>query len=68
MVGKHQNTLAEINYRFVKENDIRVARRLSGGGTVFHDEGNLNFTFIANGETGRLVDFKRFINPVVEFH
>jgi lipoate---protein ligase len=65
--GKHQNTLAEINNRFVKENDIQVARRLSGGGTVYHDEGNLNFTFIANGETGRLVDFKRFITPVVDF-
>ncbi len=67
VAGKHQNTLAEINYRFVKENNIGVARRLSGGGTVFHDEGNLNFTYIANGETGRLVDFKRFIKPVVDF-
>ncbi len=67
VVGKHQNTLAEMNYRFVSENGIQVARRLSGGGTVYHDQGNLNFTYISNGEPGRLVDFKRFIEPVIDF-
>jgi lipoate---protein ligase len=67
VVGKHQNTLAEINYRFAVENGIQVARRLSGGGTVYHDQGNLNFTYIANGEPGKLVDFKRFIGPVIGF-
>jgi lipoate---protein ligase len=67
VVGKHQNTLAEINYRFVRENHIQVARRLSGGGTVFHDEGNLNFTYVSNGEAGKLVDFRRFIEPVIGF-
>jgi lipoate---protein ligase len=67
VVGKHQNTLAEINYRFVRDNGIQVARRLSGGGTVYHDHGNLNFTYISNGEPGKLVDFKRFIEPVIGF-
>jgi lipoate---protein ligase len=67
VVGKHQNTLAEINYRFVQGNGIQVARRLSGGGTVYHDPGNLNFTYISNGEPGKLVDFKRFIEPVIGF-
>ncbi len=66
VVGKHQNTLAEINYPYVKKNNIRVARRLTGGGTVFHDLGNINFTFIQEGEKGKLVDFKRFITPVLE--
>jgi lipoate-protein ligase A len=67
VVGKHQNTLAEINYRFVRENGILIARRLSGGGTVYHDQGNLNFTYISNGEPGKLVDFKRFIEPAIDF-
>ena len=60
IVGKHQNTLAEINYSFAKENNIPVVRRITGGGTVFHDLGNLNFTFISSGEKGKLVNFKKF--------
>jgi lipoate-protein ligase A len=64
IVGKHQNTLAEINYRVVRNKNIRVARRLTGGGTVYHDSGNLNFSFIMNGKEGSLVDFRRFIVPV----
>ncbi len=67
VVGKHQNTLAEINYDFVKKNKIDVIRRLSGGGTVFHDLGNLNFTFIKNVvDEENLVDFKKYINPIIE--
>jgi lipoate-protein ligase A len=66
IIGKHQNTFAEINYWFVKEKGIRVIRRLSGGGTVFHDSGNLNFTFIRNGNEGNLIDFKRFTQPIIE--
>ncbi len=66
VVGKHQNTLAEINMEYVRENHISVARRLSGGGAVYHDLGNLNFTFIINGIEGKLVDFKKFTLPVQE--
>jgi lipoate---protein ligase len=67
IVGKHQNTLGEINYPFVKKEGIAVARRLSGGGAVYHDKGNLNFTWVLNGEKGKLVDFKKFINPVISY-
>lgn len=67
IVGKHQNTLSEINYRFNKENGILIARRLTGGGTVFHDAGNINFTFIRNGQPGQLVNFNAFIDPVLRF-
>ncbi|GAF01788.1 lipoate--protein ligase [Saccharicrinis fermentans] len=67
IVGKHQNTLAEINYKFVKENNIPVVRRLSGGGTVFHDPGNINFCFITSGIKGELVNFKKYTSPIVAF-
>jgi len=66
VVGKHQNTLAEINLPFVQEHEILVARRISGGGTVFHDLGNLNFAFLTSGKEGELVDYKRATLPVIE--
>jgi lipoate-protein ligase A len=66
VVGKHQNTLAEINYKYVRSNNIKVARRLSGGGAVYHDEGNLNFTFVLNGKEGRLVNFHKYMEPVLK--
>ena len=65
VIGKYQNTLAEINLPFVEENGIQVVRRLSGGGAVYHDLGNLNYSFIADaGDTGTL-DFQLFCAPVV---
>lgn len=66
IVGKHQNTLAEINLEYVRENSIPVVRRLSGGGTVFHDLGNVNFTFIKKGKEGKLVDFKKYTEPIID--
>jgi len=66
VVGKHQNTLAEINYSFVQEKGIIVARRISGGGTVFHDLGNLNFAFISCGKDGELVDYPKYTQPIID--
>lgn len=66
IVGKHQNTSAEINVEYVKKNDIKVVRRLSGGGAVFHDLGNLNFTFIMNGKDQNLIDFHKYTAPIIE--
>ncbi len=66
VVGKHQNALAEINMDYVNSKNIAVVRRISGGGTVFHDLGNLNFTFIKNGHEGHLVDFKKYTLPILE--
>jgi lipoate-protein ligase A len=66
IIGKHQNTFAEIDYNFVHENNINIVRRLSGGGSVYHDYGNVNFTFIRNGKEGQLVDFKGFTKPIVD--
>ena len=63
IVGKHQNSLAEINVDFVKEKGIKVVRRLSGGGAVFHDLGNINFTFIENRSKP---DFEKFTRPILD--
>lgn len=66
IVGKHQNSLAEINVDYVKENDIIVIRRLSGGGAVFHDPGNLNFTFIMKEEEDKSADFRKYTQPIID--
>ena len=67
VVGKHQNALAEINYKYVKENGIPVIRRITGGGTVYQDAGNLNYSFILSGEKDKLVDYKKHTRPVIDF-
>lgn len=64
VVGKHQNTIEEINTSFVTEHGIEVCRRMSGGGTVYHDEGNLNYTIIANDEQ-RKIDYDTFSRPII---
>lgn len=66
VVGKHQNVLGEINFPFVRTNNITVARRISGGGTVFHDAGNVNFSFIKNVKNPAEISFKQFTQPVVK--
>ncbi|NCO56210.1 MAG: lipoate--protein ligase family protein, partial [Bacteroidetes bacterium] len=66
IIGKHQNTLAEININFAEKNDIKVVRRISGGGTVYHDLGNLNFTFITNHDNNKIINFALFLKPITE--
>ena len=65
--GKHQNIYEEINLQYVIDNKIELARRLSGGGTVYHDNGNLNFTFILNKEFGKQIDFKKHTEPIFKY-
>ncbi|MBE0647941.1 MAG: lipoate--protein ligase [Bacteroidales bacterium] len=66
IVGKHQNTLAEINQEYVSMNDIKVVRRLSGGGAVFHDLGNLNFTFTQTSQDENLINFRKYTQPILD--
>lgn len=65
LIGKNQNSLAEINYDYVKANNIDVVRRLSGGGTVFCDLGNTNFAFIVSDQHS-FSDFRKFTQPILE--
>lgn len=65
IVGKYQNTQAEIHAEYVKEHDIQVVRRLSGGGAVYHDLGNLNFSFISDAVSLGKIDFQFFCQPVI---
>jgi lipoate-protein ligase A len=65
VVGKHQNTIEEINTAYVKEHGVQVARRLSGGGAVYHDLGNLNYSFIVNAPKGRY-NFREMSQPVAD--
>lgn len=65
IIGKYQNTSAEINETAVKENNIKVVRRLSGGGAVYHDLGNLNFTFIADAPDMENINLSLFCRPVI---
>ena len=64
IIGRNQNTLEEINRAHVEERDVQVVRRLSGGGAVYHDEGNLNFSFMTDYKPERLHNFDRFTRPL----
>ncbi|MBT2653803.1 lipoate--protein ligase [Bacillus sp. ISL-18] len=66
IIGKNQNTIEEINTDYVETNGIHVVRRLSGGGAVYHDLGNLNFSFITKDDGESFHNFRKFTEPVVE--
>ncbi|MFK2825843.1 lipoate--protein ligase [Bacillus sp. B190/17] len=66
IIGKNQNTIEEINVDYVEENHIHIVRRLSGGGAVYHDLGNLNFSFITKDDGDSFHNFKKFTEPVVK--
>jgi len=65
IIGKNQNSIEEINMEFVKQNNIHVVRRITGGGAVYHDLENLNFSFITKAENLGEIDFKTYTIPVL---
>ena len=64
IVGKFQNSVAEINMEYVEAHGIRVARRLSGGGAVYHDLGNVNYTFITDAGNMEELNLHAFCEPL----
>lgn len=66
IIGKNQNTVEEINTDYVEENGILVVRRLSGGGAVYHDLNNLNFSFLTKDDGNSFSNYKKFTQPVVD--
>jgi lipoate-protein ligase A len=65
IIGKNQNSVEEINTEYVESNGIHVVRRLSGGGAVYHDLGNLNFSFITKDDGDSFHNFRKFTEPVI---
>lgn len=65
VIGKNQNLYEEVNYKFIYENNIPVYRRISGGGTVYHDENNLNFSFLTKFQSRKFNKYEQFTSPIV---
>ncbi len=67
IIGSHQNAYSEVNMKYARENNIYIARRLSGGGAVYHDKGNLNYSFVLNKENGAgmKIDFAPYTAPII---
>lgn len=65
IIGKNQNPYTEVGIEYIKENNIKLVRRLSGGGAVYHDLGNMNYAFILPGHAKFLYEFKKYSMPIV---
>ena len=67
IVGRNQNALEEIDQDFVRARGIAVVRRLTGGGAVFHDLGNVNYTLVQPYQEGDFNNYAKFTRPIVDF-
>ncbi len=66
VIGKHQNPFVEINLAYCRKNQIPLYRRISGGGTVYHGPGNINFTFFTKNTESVYNNYRRFLEPMVK--
>jgi len=65
IIGRHQNPFQEFNQKLARQNEFRLVRRISGGGAVYHDPGNLNFSFITDFTAQKLDYFKTLLKPIL---
>ena len=65
IIGRYQNALEEVNMDYIREHDVKIVRRNTGGGAVYHDLGNLNYSFIAGSSGDGTDDFALFSAPVI---
>ncbi|MBZ6011234.1 lipoate--protein ligase [Leuconostoc gelidum] len=66
IVGENQNTFSEVNSDYVDSHNVEVVRRVSGGGAVYHDLGNICFTFFVPVSSSARVDFHQFVQPMAD--
>ncbi|NLW43394.1 MAG: lipoate--protein ligase [Tissierellia bacterium] len=66
IVGKNQNVHAEVNLDYIKENQIKVVRRITGGGAVYHDLNNINYSHISKSKGAKKLDFKNYYQLIVD--
>ena len=66
IIGKNQNAYAEVNLSAAKERGVNVCRRITGGGAVYHDLGNVNYTFISSSKNAEPLDFESFTRPIIK--
>jgi lipoate-protein ligase A len=65
VIGKNQNAYAEVNVDVAKQKGIKISRRITGGGAVYHDLGNINYTFITSREKAKVLDYEYFTSPII---
>lgn len=66
VLGKNQSIYKEVNFEYLRNGHLKLARRITGGGTVYHDTGNLNFSIISKFEESKVNNYRYFNQPVID--